>query len=125
MKLTFEQHSFVQIKIFMKKNKQKALVKESKKVAKQEIKNNIVEDLKKIVGRFGQTSKKMDKVIEKEATQLAKKLAKEFKAIPTNTTTKKIEAIKPTAEKTVKLEEKAPVKKAVKKPATPKENTPV
>ncbi|GEM_PF-4410768 len=112
-------------KIFMKKNKQKALVKESKKVAKQEIKNNIVEDLKKIVGKFGQTSKKMDKVIEKEATLLAKKLSKEFKIVAKAVADQKIEEIKPTAEKTVKLEGKVPVKKTVKKSATPKENTSV
>ncbi|WP_152969678.1 hypothetical protein [Pedobacter sp. Hv1] len=109
----------------MKKNKQKALVKESKKVAKQEIKNNIVEDLKKLVGRFGQTSKKMDKVIEKEATQLAKKLSKEFKVVATAITDKKIEEIKPTAVKAVKPIEKAPAKKTAKKPTTSKENTPV
>lgn len=109
----------------MKKNKQKALVKESKKVAKQEIKNNIVEDLKKIVARFGQTSKKMDKVIEKEATQLAKKLSKEFKVVAAAIAEEKIEEIKPKPVKAVKPVEKAAAKKTVKKPATSKENTPV
>jgi hypothetical protein len=109
----------------MKKNKQKALVKESKKVAKQDIKNHIVEDLKKIVGRFGQASKKMDKVIEKEATLLAKKLSKEFKVVAKAIVAEKTEEIKPIAEKTVKVEEKVPAKKTVKKPTTPKENTPV
>ena len=105
----------------MKKNKQKALVKESKKVAKQEIQQHIIEDLKKTVGKFGQTSKKMDKLIEKEAAQLAKKLSRGFKIAPSSDQEKKAEEIKPTATETVKQKQKSATKKTVKKPSPSKE----
>lgn len=107
--------------MFMKKDKQKAIVKETKKIAKQEIQQHIIEDLKKTVGKFGQTSKKMDKIIEKEASQLAKKLAKEFKIIASAPVEKKVEETKPTATKTVKEEQKSATKKTVKKTSPSKE----
>jgi len=63
----------------MKKNKQNAVNKESKKIAKKQIKKNIANELKTAIAKFTHTSKKADKVIDKAVAQLVKKLSKEFK----------------------------------------------
>jgi CRISPR/Cas system CMR-associated protein Cmr5 small subunit len=98
----------------MKKNKQKAIVKEARKVAKQEIKNHIIEALKIISEKFGKGSKKINKIIEKDAIQLAKKLSKEIKF-------NQVVIVERTAEVPVVLDEKpAPIKNTTTKPAPKK-----
>lgn len=95
----------------MKKNKQKAIVKEARKVAKQEIKNHIIEALKIISEKFGKGSKKINKIIEKDAIQLAKKLSKEIKF-------NQVVIVERTAEAPVVLDEKpAPIKNTTTKPS--------
>lgn len=109
MKLTSKQHSFVEILIFMKKNKQKTIVKESRKAAKQEIKETMIDALKKITAKYGQSTKKIEKTINKGATQLADKLSKTLHFVEPTTEEKPVEA------KPVKAPKKTTAKLAVKK----------
>ena len=61
----------------MKKNKQKAIVKEQKKAVKKELTAQINTSLSAIILNLGASGKKVEKLISKNAKQLAKKLSKE------------------------------------------------
>lgn len=63
----------------MKKNKQNAVNKESKKIAQKQTKKIIANELKTAIAKFTHTSKKAEKVIDKAVAQLVKKLAKDLK----------------------------------------------
>jgi hypothetical protein len=89
----------------MKKNKQKAIVKESKQLAKKELTKQIIDALKSIsIDFIG--NKKAEKLINKNAKQLAKKLAKEMPSKTIESKTLTVEAPKPIIKKkSVKKEE--------------------
>ena len=93
----------------MKKNKQKAVVKELKKLAKAEIAKQVIEALKPIASRFGNSPKKMEKLISKYAKRLAKKLSTETLAKPI-ATNQKVD-LTPPARITAKIVRKPTVKK--------------
>ena len=59
----------------MKKKKEKAIAKESIKVAKKELTEQIVSALRVVMVNFTKNLKKTDKLITKEAKRLAKKVA--------------------------------------------------
>jgi hypothetical protein len=61
----------------MKRNKQKAIVKEQKKAAKKELTHQIEAAIGTVIVNFSLSSKKIDKVIAKTAKQLAKRISKE------------------------------------------------
>jgi len=61
----------------MKKNKQKAILKEEKKAVKKELNDQITFALQTIVIKFSASSKKIEKLIGKITKQLVKKLSKE------------------------------------------------
>jgi predicted oxidoreductase len=63
----------------MKKKKLKALVKSAKKTLREDIKTDLITRLQEITGKYGQDSKKLNKDIQKGASQLARKLAKDIK----------------------------------------------
>lgn len=63
----------------MKQVKPKSIVKSAQKAAKSDIKANLITEFKKVVDKFGKSSKKLDKQIEKDADKLAKKIVKEMK----------------------------------------------
>jgi predicted oxidoreductase len=63
----------------MKKKKLKALVKSAKKTIREDIKTDLITRLQEITGKYGQDSKKLNKDIQKGASQLARKLAKDIK----------------------------------------------
>ena len=65
----------------MKKKKQKAIVKESKKAAKSNLTQLLTVELTKIVENYGPVSKKATKIIEKTAKQTAKKIVGTIKPI--------------------------------------------
>ncbi len=65
----------------MKKNKQKAIVKEQKKVAKKDLTAQITTALSAVMLNLGTSGKKVEKLISKNAKQLAKKLSKEKKSL--------------------------------------------
>ena len=60
----------------MKKKIEKAIAKESIKIAKKELTEQIVSALRLVTVNFTKNLKKTDKLITKEAKRLAKKLAK-------------------------------------------------
>ena len=60
----------------MKKKKEKAIAKESTKAAKKGLTEQIVSALRLVTVNFTKNLKKTDKLISKEAKQLAKKLVK-------------------------------------------------
>lgn len=93
----------------MKKNKQKLIVKESRKLAKKEINTQIVDALTTIVTKFGKTSKKADKVIGKSAKLISKRLAN---LVNLNPITEEAGTNEPTPAPAVK---KSPIKKITKK----------
>lgn len=66
----------------MKKNKQKAIVKEQKKAAKKELTNQIKAALGSVIVNFADSSKSIDKIIAKSTKQLVKKLSKEKVSLP-------------------------------------------
>ncbi len=98
----------------MKKNKHKATLKEQKKATKTELTDQISAALHSVIVNFSATSKKIDKLINKNAKQLVKKLAKENLALPAiaKTETPSAIAVKPT-KPTVKNTIKADVKPKV------------
>lgn len=63
----------------MKKDKRKSLVKSARKTVREDIKQSLIAQMKEVVGKMGQGSKKLNKEIEKGSKQLAKKLSKELK----------------------------------------------
>lgn len=66
----------------MKKHKVKTLLKISRKNAKKDIQADLTKALQEVVGKFGKTSKKLDKTIKRSAIKLAKELSKELNLQP-------------------------------------------
>jgi hypothetical protein len=63
----------------MKKQKLKSLVKTARKAERKKIKSNIFLELKAVAEKLVPTSKKIEKVIKKEAKELAKVISLEIK----------------------------------------------
>ncbi|WP_207420934.1 hypothetical protein [Desertivirga brevis] len=59
----------------MKKDNKKGLLKKAKRTLRGEIENKVNEQVKGIISQLGYDSKKLTKAIDKNAKQLAKKLA--------------------------------------------------
>lgn len=98
----------------MKKHKVKTLLKISRKNAKKDIQADLTKALQEVVGKFGKTSKKLDKTIKRSAIKLAKELSKELDlpAIEKETATTEIKAVQPpkkaAAAKTAKAPKETP-----------------
>ena len=71
----------------MKKNKLKKTVKEQKKIAKKELGTQIATALNAVLVEFGESNKKIQKLIDKKSKQIAKKLSNKKKILTTKTET--------------------------------------
>lgn len=69
----------------MKKSKLKSLVKAARATAKKDIQTSIVTGLRETISQFGESSKKLNRDIEKAAKNLAKKISKDIKIYKTAT----------------------------------------
>jgi 3-methyladenine DNA glycosylase Tag len=63
----------------MKEQKLKSLVKNARKVERKKIKSEIYSNLKAFALKFAPTSKKIEKVIKRDASKLAKIISKDLK----------------------------------------------
>ncbi len=69
----------------MKKNKLKKAAKEQKKTAKKELSTQIATALHLVLVEFGGNNKKIQKLINKKSTQIAKKLSDKGKVLTAKT----------------------------------------
>lgn len=94
------------------KNSKKAVVKEQKKAAQKELTNQITGALQSVIANFEISSKRIEKLIDKNAKQLVKKLSKQKLSKPA--------PVKAETTKTPEILAVAKTVTAVKKVAKPK-----